>query len=87
MADPSDWRLQGQERYLKGGNSPAARIAGRRESRLGPRSLEFCMAKFMVEDHDGVLHEGYCTLDDYRWICARCFADFQELFDWRLTAT
>ena len=45
------------------------------------------MAKFMVEDHDGVLHEGYCTLDDYRWICARCFADFQELFDWRLTAT
>jgi hypothetical protein len=39
----------------------------------------------MVEDHPGVLHEGYCTPDQYRWICLTCFDDFREYFGWTLT--
>jgi len=40
----------------------------------------------MVEDVPDVLHEGYCTLDDYHWICGKCFDDFKELFGWRVAA-
>jgi len=36
----------------------------------------------MVEDYPDVLHEGYTTLDEYRWICDACFQDFQEMFGW-----
>lgn len=36
----------------------------------------------MVEDYPGVLHQGYATQDDYRWICESCFEDFKEMFEW-----
>lgn len=78
-----DWRLQGQEEYLQG-----ARLARRSYRRYGPNPTwdhdhcEFCTAEFMVEDHPDVLHEGYATLDDYRWICPTCFEDFRERFAW-----
>jgi hypothetical protein len=29
-----------------------------------------------------VLHEGYCTEDEYRWVCDRCLADFRDHFGW-----
>jgi predicted Fe-S protein YdhL (DUF1289 family) len=29
-----------------------------------------------------VLHEGYCTQDEYHWICDQCFKDFKERFHW-----
>jgi hypothetical protein len=38
----------------------------------------------MVDDFPDVLHEGYCTLDEYYWICASCFCDFHERFGWRV---
>jgi hypothetical protein len=41
----------------------------------------------MVENAPEALHEGYCTLDDYHWICSECFHDFKELFGWRVVAT
>lgn len=43
---------------------------------------EFCWAKF--SDLDGCLHEGYSTLDRYRWICRACYAEFKERFGWKL---
>ena len=43
----------------------------------------FCWTKFAMEDYPGVLHDGYCTLDEYHWICSQCFDDFKDLFDWR----
>lgn len=58
MADTSDWRLQGQERYLKG-----VALALRKYQRFAPNPswdhdhCEFCGAKFMVEDLPDVLHE------------------------------
>ena len=45
---------------------------------------EFCSAKFMVEDLPDALHQGYATKDDYRWICERCFADFRDMFEWKV---
>ena len=88
MVDPNDWRLQGQERYLKGVE------LCHRPYRRYPQNpswdhdhCSFCWAKFMVEDVPDVLHEGYCTFDDYHWICSRCFDDFKELFGWRVAAT
>ncbi len=85
MTDRNDWRLQGQETYLRG-----VELCWRTYRRY-PRNpdwdhdhCEFCWAKFMVEDHPEVLHQGYCTLDDYRWICSECFSDFKEMFEWRV---
>jgi hypothetical protein len=37
----------------------------------------------MVEDYPETQHEGYSTLDEYRWICDR-FNDFREMFQWRV---
>ena len=33
-----------------------------------------------------MLHEGYCTLDEYHWIGDKCFNDFKELFEWRIVS-
>ena len=85
MAEDDDWRLMGQERYLHGS------ILTRRQYRPPPQNpnwnhdhCSFCWAKFMVEDFPNVLHEGYCTEDEYYWICQQCFADFSERFGWNV---
>ena len=85
MVDPLDWRLMGQEKYLAG-----AELC-RRVYRCYPENpdwdhdhCEFCGATFIVEDYPDVLHDGYCTLDEYRWICGDCFEDFKEMFVWRV---
>ena len=85
MVDSHDWRLQGQERYLKG-----VALARRKYEQYAANAdwnhdhCEFCGAKFMVEDEADVLHEGYCTADQYRWICVGCFNDFREHFEWKV---
>ncbi len=83
MDDAGDWRLTGQERYLMGEKLQ------RRRYRRYPKNpnwdhdhCEFCWAKFMVEDYPDVLHEGYATLDEYRWICDECFRDFHKQLKW-----
>lgn len=43
---------------------------------------EFCFATFTVHASPGSLSVGYCTQDEYRWICEQCFAAFQERFCW-----
>jgi hypothetical protein len=85
MIDPDDWRLTGQEKYLQG-----VELCYRKYRRYPANPdwdhdhCEFCWAKFMVEDYPDVLHEGYCTLDEYRWICPNCFDDFREKFQWQV---
>lgn len=79
----SDWRLQGQKKYLK-----SVTLVHRLYRRYANNPnwdhdhCSFCWAKFMVEDHPDVLHQGYATEDDYHWICEKCFEDFKEMFDW-----
>ena len=84
MADTPDWRLQNQEKYLKG-----AVLFRRPYRRSSPSSdhdhCEFCWANFMEEDYPDVLHDGYCTEDRYRWICEGCFTDFRDRFGWRVS--
>jgi hypothetical protein len=83
MIDPNDWRLNGQEEYLQG-------VALTKRQYHSPLNnpewdhdhCEFCNAKFMVEDAPDVLHDGYCTEDEYYWICSQCFADFWQYFEW-----
>jgi hypothetical protein len=79
-----DWRLRRQERYLKGVVLVYRRY--RQYSKDWDHDhCEFCGAKFMVTDRPGVLHEGYATEDDYRWICPKCFEDFKDMFGWKVT--
>ena len=83
--EPTDWRLQGQERYLKG-----VELCRRayRQYRTNPHwehdHCDFCSASFGLESEADALHEGYCTLDEYHWICIDCFVDFERLFAWRV---
>lgn len=85
MPDPSDWRLQGQEKYLLGVTLVRRRY--RRYSATWDHDhCEFCGAKFMVEPSENLLHEGYATADDYRWVCVPCFDDFREQFDWNVVS-
>jgi hypothetical protein len=76
----SDWRLQGQDKYLTGVS--LSRKAYRKPSDDWDHDhCEFCWAKF--SESEGDLNEGYVTEDGYRWICPRCFNDFKEQFQWR----
>ena len=88
MADESDWRLMGQERYLTGVVLVRCRYCRpQHNSNWDHDHCAFCWAKFMIEDFPDVLHEGYCTKDEYHWICAQCFADFRDLFGWSVQQT
>ena len=83
MREEDDWRLQGQEEYLKG--IPLWWKKYVRYSETWEHDhCEFCWAKFMEEDYPDVLHEGYASEDNYRWICAQCFDDFKDLFEWQV---
>lgn len=79
MVNESDWRLRGQEKYLKGV------VLVRRKyhppsAQWDHDHCEFCWAKFMEIQHPETLTEGYCTENSYRWICDNCFNDFKEQF-------
>jgi hypothetical protein len=77
----SDWRLQGQERYLTG--VPLIKRAYRQNA-TNPNwdhaHCEFCFAEFSLVPNEDTLREGYATADDYHWVCVRCFEDFKDMF-------
>jgi hypothetical protein len=75
----SDWRLQGQERYLTGAKLLRRKYALQSAS-WDHDHCEFCGAKFSLNEGD--LHEGYVTLDGKHWICDGCFNDFRDRFGW-----
>jgi len=87
MAEAPDWRLRGQEHYLTG-----AALVHRPYRRYAVNPMwdhdhcAFCWAKFTLQEHPDVLHQGYATPDDYFWICERCFEDFRHQFGWRIIA-
>lgn len=85
MREAGDWRLQGQEQYLAG-----VTLVHRcyRQNPTNPDwdhdHCEFCWKTFALVDEPDVLHQGYATEDDYRWICEPCFDDFADLFGWKV---
>jgi len=82
MIEPNDWRLQGQEEYLLG-----VRLVWKKYTRYSENwdhdHCEFCYAIFMEEEGPNVLHEGFATEDNYRWVCQACYHDFKEMFKWK----
>ena len=82
-ADETDWRLQGQEKYLLGVRL-TRRTWHQTQAGWDHDHCEFCSAEFSDERYPNALHEGWTTSDEYRWICERCFADFRERFGWKV---
>ena len=81
MVDEADWRLQGQERYLRGAVFQRMPYSPARDG-WDHDHCEFCESKFTAEHYVDGLREGYSTPDRYRWICPICFEDFRERFGW-----
>ena len=83
-AAADDWRLTGQEAYLAGATLCWRSYQRYREG-WDHDHCEFCFSKFAEPDvSPDALHAGYATLDEYRWICQRCFDDFRQRFGWRV---
>ena len=72
MVDLNDWRLQGQEKYLKGKTLFFKHYSESKYPEWDHDHCEFCWAIFSLTIDDA-LKEGYCTEDTYRWICPACF--------------
>lgn len=83
VVDDSDWRLQGQEKYLRGAVLQWLRYSPAR-SNWEHDHCEFCGVEFTAEGLDDTLREGFATTDRYRWICPTCFEDFRARFGWSL---
>lgn len=79
----SDWRLRGQERYLKDVLLVHSRYRPYRVD-WDHDHCAFCNAKFA--ETGGELQSGYATLDRYHWICDSCFTDFHGSFGWTVSA-
>jgi len=72
-----DWRLMGQERYLK---EKELYFKNYKASENDDHDhCEFCSDKFISKEQ-----KGYCTTDYYYWICPQCYKDFKELFNWEI---
>lgn len=76
-----DWRLTGKTDYLYRAELKKAEFKG--SATNDHEHCEFCLNKFGAGE--GMLKAGYCTPDEYYWICPECFQDFQKQFEWRLT--
>ena len=78
-----DWRLRGQEEYLKNATLYFRNFTPFSET-WEHEHCEFCWAKFGTEQEN--LHQGYCTTPIHSsksiWICPKCYADFKENFNW-----
>lgn len=75
-----DWRLTNQMNYLyKATLKKAAFVPSETNDH---EHCVFCFDKFGEEEE--FLKSGYCTLDEYHWICPTCFRDFQKQFAWDL---
>jgi hypothetical protein len=86
MHTDSDPRITDQESYMVG---LAFRWAqwSTKDPRWDHDHCEFCWAKFPatpgeVNGHD----EGWLTTDGDLWVCAQCFTDFTERFEWTVVA-
>lgn len=77
-----DWRLQGQEKYLFGKKLIHKNYFDR-TNQSDHDHCEFCNEKFSDSDI-GCLLAGFATIDNYHWICEKCFDDFKSEFEWAI---
>ncbi len=81
MIRENDWRLQGQETYLRDKTLYHKKYV-KFSDEWEHEHCEFCGEK--ISEYDGDLNEGYCTEDEKYWICKECYNDFKETFNWKL---
>jgi hypothetical protein len=74
-----DWRRLGQEKHLKNKALDFGKYTPPRPD-WDHDHCEYCNAKFSL--FPGDLTEGYSADDKYYWVCAECFADFKDEFEW-----
>jgi hypothetical protein len=77
--DRNDWRFFRQDEYLQDVPLTFSRYYPKNPT-SDHEHCEFCGSKFSMQQ--GNLHEGYCTLDAYYWICKECYVDFRKMFNW-----
>ena len=77
MISKDDWRLMDQINYLKDKKLRYTKCCKSCENKTHEH-CEFCFVKF-----DNKNPYGYCTLDNYYWICENCFNDFNKMFEWK----
>jgi len=77
----NDWRLQGQEEFLKNATLCRKKYTKYRDD-WDHDHCEFCGEKFSERADD--MNEGYVTRDEYHWVCDQCFADFRQMFNWTI---
>jgi hypothetical protein len=82
-AEKSDWRLMGQEKYLKGATLCWSTYKKRSEE-WDHDHCAFCQEKFMESGTPDTLHQGYATAGEYHWVCKKCFEDFKTSFGWHI---
>ncbi len=82
-AHDDDWRIRGQENYLKGAALHWSRYKQPSET-WDHDHCAFCWARFAEEKagYNDAQQHGYTTEDDYHWICKTCFNDFKDRFEW-----
>jgi hypothetical protein len=78
-----DWRLQGQEKYLKG-----KILKWKKYNKPRPGwdhdHCEFCWQK-IAEEQDKIknsINEAYCDESCNKWVCPTCYEDFKISFEW-----
>lgn len=76
-----DWREQGQEKYLFGLQFKKQKYK-KYNKNLDHDHCEFCGTKFCeILPNENCIEVGYSTSDNYRWICEKCFKDFNQKYN------
>ena len=75
----NDRRLQGQEKYLI--NASLEMTIYPKEKRKHAH-CEFCRKNF---GNDAEFKSGYVTKDQHHWICKKCFEDFKDMFNFKVS--
>lgn len=75
-----DWRLWDQMTYLY--RSTIKFSTFRAKSLEDHAHCAFCWEE--ISEFPYTQNAGYCTLDERHWICATCFHDFKDMFEWTL---
>ena len=76
----NDWRLTGLEEYLSNVELKKVDLDKIRiKDELWHEHCEFCMKSISNRYNEEV----YSTIDEYRWICKKCFNDFKGKFNWK----
>ena len=75
-----DWRLTNQLDYLFRKKIKKCNFSDFPEK--DHEHCSFCWDKF-GHDED-LIKDGYCTEDNYHWICNSCFEDFKIMFEWKI---